>query len=442
MATPVQLLKTTISKLQSSISDLEDRLDVADKTDFSDDDVVITKVVTTTYTFTKDCLSTTFGASDDDNVVLKLYTDGSYKLSASLTTAADIEPNTEIEILASNYIATTSTYTILKSLGYVVKLSSNGLTLQYNNAVTGTVAAGREITFTCSFEIGSSDTLTVSTEVQTTEEDDTTIPDQEDVETTVYEFDSSCVNSEWNMDYCKVRTNSYDSTYYEVLGKFTLINGEVPALNIEQLLKKNCFRTSQSTSIYTIYNGNDFMIILTNVGLFAMTKSAITTGESIEFSGSFYVNDGDTITINTTASDDANNFTSANVATVNFMRRSIAASRLTSTSSVNGKTYHLEGIGNNAADLYFTRLADNLYNISGKVTIDSEGTAPLWNPKNPLFVCNLVSELHSTSIAGYGYAHCASAEAYNQLVLFNLSWDSNIITSELLFRVILTSPDK
>ena len=121
----------------------------------------------------------------------------------------------------------------------------------------------------------------MSTEVPTTEEDDTTIPDQEDVETTVYEFDSSCVNSEWQMEYCKVRTNSYDSTYYEVLGKFTLVTGEVPALNIEQLLKKNCFHNSQSTSIYTIYNGNDFMIILTSVGMFAMTNTAITAGESI-----------------------------------------------------------------------------------------------------------------------------------------------------------------
>ena len=50
----------------------------------------------------------------------------------------------------------------------------------------------------------------------------------------------------------------------------------------------------------------------------------------------------------------------------------------------------------------------------------------MWNPQNPLFVCNLVSDLPNVGIAGYGYAHCASAEAYNQLVLFNLSWDSNL----------------
>ena len=259
MATPVQLLKTAISKLQSSISDLEDRLDVADKTDFSDDDVVITKVVTTTYTFNKDCLSSTFGASDDDKVVLKLYTDGSYKLSANLTSTAAITGGEDLEILSSSYIATTSSYTILKGAAQTATLSSSGLSIQY--AAGGGLESGSEISFTCTFEINSDDTVVINTEVQAEEEDDTTIPDQEDVDTTVYVFDSSCAGGEWQMDYCKVRTNSYDTTYYEVLGKVTLVNGEVPALNIEQLIKKDYFHCANNTS-YTIYNGSDFMICL------------------------------------------------------------------------------------------------------------------------------------------------------------------------------------
>ena len=73
------------------------------------------------------------------------------------------------------------------------------------------------------------------------------------------------------MDYCKVRTNSYDTTYYEVLGKFTLVNGEVPALNIQQLIKKDNFHCANMTS-YTIYNGTDFMICLMSSGLYVLTK--------------------------------------------------------------------------------------------------------------------------------------------------------------------------
>ena len=430
MATPVQLLKTAISNLHSSISDLEDRLDVADKTDFSDDDVVITKVVTTTYTFNKDCLSSTFGGSEDDKVVLKLYTDGSYKLSANLTLTAAIAGGEDIEILSSSYIATTSSYTILKGAAQTATLSSNGLSIQY--AAGGGLDSGNEISFTCTFEINSDDTVVINTEVQAEEEDDTTIPDQEDVETTVYEFDSSCAGSEWQMDYCKVRTNSYDTTYYEVLGKFTLVNGEVPALNIEQLIKKDCFHCANMTS-YTIYNGTDFMICLMSSGLYVLTKSAITTGESIEFSGSFYVNDGDTITINTNSGEEnSNTLTLADIRSLNIMRRGLAASRLTSVTSVNGKTYRLQGISNHAADLYFTRLADNLYNISGSVTIDAEGSGPLYNPKNALYVGNLVSNLENgNSVAGYGYANCAEAEAYNQLVMFNLTWDSNLFNHNI-----------
>ena len=369
----------------------------------SEPDVVINKVLSKTYTFNKERLVSS--GSEDDIVLLKEYTDGSYLLYVRIMTTEAILPGGVVPVLDKADIYTDfKIYRILGTLNWSVFLGDK-VGLELENTSTETIGAETWICFTCPIKTVLLCPLKISSEVSITQADNTTLPNNENVITELSEWNPLSAEPPFAMNYCRIRTNNYDSTYYEVFGQFQLIEGELCPLTIVPLVLKGCFRSDRENSLYIIFDGSDYIVILTSAGLFIMTKTVITTYKPIEFKGSFYLHDGDSII--TSFTPDMSIYRTA--AEENQIRRLLIHFYLENSFSANGKTYELRITSDyNQNRLYFTRLSDHIYHIAGLIKLRNDVVDGSRIKNVDIKVLNLVS--NTDEFGGRGLAYTVDTE--------------------------------
>ena len=161
------------------------------------------------------------------------------------------------------------------------------------------------------------------------------------------------------------------------------------------------------------------MVLLTSAGLFIMTKSVITTYKPIEFKGSFYLNDTDSII--TSREPDMSIFLRA--AEENKIGRLLIRSHLEYSVSANGKTYELRITSDyNQNRLYFTRISEKLYKVNGQIQLNSapDATDNILKSKE-IQILNLVADFLLPWSQRPGFGWTDTSNTVRTLIPVNLN---------------------